>query len=132
MRIAGVEVEAVEVNHTIDTCAFLVRGPKGTVAYSGDTGPTERLWQRLSSEPELRALLMEVSFPNERHALAKASGHHTPESLASDLAKLDGHRELPILLYHIKPVFEREVEKQLGALNGRNLEICRLGDQYLL
>lgn len=130
--IAGVEVEAVMVNHTIDTCAFIVRGSQGTVAYSGDTGPTDRFWQKLSKERDLKALLMEVSFPNEHHALAKASGHHTPETLGGDFAKLDGKKDLPILLYHIKPVFERDVEKQLIKLNGRNMELCRLGDQYIL
>ncbi len=130
--IAGVEVEAIAVSHTIDTCAFVVRTGQGAIAYSGDTGPTDRFWQRLSREPGLRALLMEVSFPNEHHALAKASGHHTPETLGTDFAKLDGHRELPILMYHIKPVFERDVEKQLIKVPGRNLELCRLGDQYIL
>ncbi|MGE0784100.1 MAG: MBL fold metallo-hydrolase [Sandaracinaceae bacterium] len=131
-RFDGVEVQAIRVSHTIDTSAFIVRGERGAIAYSGDTGPTDRLWELLSREPELRALLMEVSFPNEQHALAKASGHHTPETLKVDFDKLDGQRELPILMYHIKPVFERAVEKQLVAVNGRNMELCRLGDQYIL
>lgn len=130
--IAGVDVTAVMVNHTIDTCAFVVRTSSGALAYSGDTGPTDRFWEVLAETDDLRALLMEVSFPDEHHALAKASGHHTPETLEVDLGKLDGQRGLPILLYHIKPVFQREVERQLARIKGHNMDLCRLGEQYIL
>ncbi len=130
--ISGIDVRAVMVNHTIDTCAFVLETPQGAIAYSGDTGPTDRLWEVLGETENLRALLMEVSFPNEQHSLARASGHHTPETLAVDLAKLDGKHGLPVLLYHIKPVFEAAVEKQLTKVRGQNMELCRLGDQYIL
>jgi len=120
------------VSHTIDACAYVLRTPQGAIAYSGDTGPTDRLWEVVDRTQDLRALVMEVSFPNEQHRIAKASGHHTPETLARDLAKLDAKRDLPILLFHIKPVFEHEVEKQLASQRGLDIEICRLGDQYIL
>lgn len=128
----GYSVRAVMVNHTIDTCAFVVESARGAIAYSGDTGPTDRFWEVLARTEDLRALLMEVSFPDEHHVLAKASGHHTPETLDVDLAKLDGKRGLPVLLYHIKPVFEAVVEKQLTHIRGQNMEICRLGEQFIL
>ena len=131
-QLGDVEVRAVMVDHTIDTSAFVVRNHEGAIAYSGDTGPTDRFWEVLAQTEDLRALLMEVSFPDEHHKLAKVSGHHTPETLAKDLAKLDGQRGLPVLLYHIKPVFEGVVEKQLTKVRGQNMEICRLGDQFLL
>lgn len=131
-EIAGVRVRSVMVNHTIDTSAFVVETPTGAIAYSGDTGPTERLWEVLREQDELRALLMEVSFPDEHHQLAKVSGHHTPETLGLELGKLHDKRGLPILLYHIKPVFEAAVEKQLTRVRGYNMEICRLGEQYIL
>ncbi|MBX3274387.1 MAG: 3',5'-cyclic-nucleotide phosphodiesterase [Sandaracinaceae bacterium] len=128
----GYEARAVLVHHTIDTCAFVVDTPAGAIAYSGDTGPTDRFWEVLSGAADLRALLMEVSFPDEHHALAKASGHHTPETLAVDLDKLHDQNGVPTLLYHIKPVFEAAVEKQLARIRGRNMEICRLGEQFIL
>lgn len=131
-ELSGVTVRAVMVNHTIDTCAFVVRAKDGVLAYSGDTGPTDRFWEVLAKENDLKALLMEVSFPDEHHHLARVSGHHIPETLSVDLDKLDGKRGLPILLYHIKPVFEAAVEKQLSKIRGQNMEICRLGDTYIL
>jgi cAMP phosphodiesterase len=130
--IAGYEVCAIAVSHTIDTCGFTIRGRGGVLAYSGDTGPTNRLWEVLNETPDLKALLMEVSFPTSEHRLAHASGHHTPETLIADLRKLELRKELPTLLYHIKPSFQAAVERECARLKGVNLTVCALGDQFLL
>lgn len=129
-EVAGLKVMPILVTHTIETAGFIVEGPKGSIAYSGDTGPTERFWEVLNARDDLRALLMEVSFPNEQADLARVSGHHTPSTLKDELKKLTNHQELPILLYHIKPVFQAKVEKQLAKIKGRNLTIMQLEDQY--
>lgn len=130
-ELSGMQVTPVLVDHTIDASGFVVRTSSGSIGYSGDTGPTTRFWEKLNETEDLRALLMEISFPDEHHWLAKASGHHTPETLQRELTKLHDHRELPILLYHIKPVFEQRVEKELTRIRERNLDICRLGDQFV-
>jgi len=131
-EVAGFGVRAIAVSHTIDTSAFIVDKNGVAVAYSGDTGPTDRLWEVLNGRKDLRALLMEVSFPNEQQRIATLSGHHTPQTLRTDLAKYARPKELPTLLYHIKPAFQREVERQCAKLKGVNLDVLRLGDQLLL
>jgi 3',5'-cyclic-nucleotide phosphodiesterase len=132
--VAGFRVKAIGVSHTIETCAFTVTNKGGTLGYSGDTGPTDRLWEVLSETPDLKALLMEVSFPNAEAKLAHVSGHHTPATLAKDLAKLAPGiaKELPVLLYHIKPSFQAVVERECAKLRGLNLTVCALGDDFLL
>jgi 3',5'-cyclic-nucleotide phosphodiesterase len=76
---------------------------------------------------------MEVAFPNERAKLATVSGHHTPDSLAKELKKLGvKKRDLPVLLFHIKPVFQRVVEKELARIKARNNTILQLDDEYVL
>jgi 3',5'-cyclic-nucleotide phosphodiesterase len=130
--LSGMRVTPVMVHHTIDAAGFLIETSTGAIAYSGDTGPTTRFWEHLNAQPDLRALLMEVSFPDEHHRLARLSGHHTPQTLEAELRKLRDHRSLPILLYHIKPVFEARVEKELTQIRDRNLDICRLGDHFVL
>jgi cAMP phosphodiesterase len=132
VTIAGYEVRAIQVSHTIDCCAFVVRGADGSLAYSGDTGPTERLWEVLNETQDLKALLMEVSFPNHLGQLARVSGHHTPETLGREMKKLERSKELPVLLYHIKPSFQREVERECARLTRLNLSVCALGDQFIL
>jgi 3',5'-cyclic-nucleotide phosphodiesterase len=131
-EVAGLLVRPITVSHTIDSAAFIVSNAEGSIAYSGDTGPTERLWEVLNDTPNLKSLIMEVSFPNDQDRLAQVSGHHTPATLAEELKKLVGHDDLPILLFHIKPVFQAKVEKQLARLKGRNLTILQLEDQFLL
>jgi 3',5'-cyclic-nucleotide phosphodiesterase len=130
--LAGKTVQAVLVDHTIEAASFVIEGAGGSLAYSGDTGPTERMWQVLNQQADLRALLMEVSFPNREQGLASVSGHHTPQTLAKDLAKYRAPADLPTLLYHIKPVFQSEVERECAALQGLNLEVCQIGDQFVL
>jgi 3',5'-cyclic-nucleotide phosphodiesterase len=132
VTIAGYGVRAIAVTHTIDTCAFVVDKDGASIAYSGDTGPTERLWEVLDEVPDLRALLMEVSFPDEEQRVATVSGHHTPQTLAADLKKLADPRRVPTLLYHIKPAFQSQVEKQCAKLKGVDLTVLGLGDQLLL
>jgi cAMP phosphodiesterase len=132
VSIVGYQVCAIPVSHTIECCAFTVRGPDGSIAYSGDTGPTERLWEVLNETKDLKALLMEVSFPNHLGRLARLSGHHTPETLGRELRKLTRRKDLPILLYHIKPTFESTVERECARLTRLNLTICSLGDQFLI
>lgn len=132
VEIAGVGVRAVLVSHTIEAAAFVIEGPGGAIAYSGDTGPTERLWEVLNALPDLKALLMEVSFPNHEQGLATSSGHHTPQTLALELRKYRAPEDLPTLLYHIKPVFQAVVERECAALKGLSLEVLQLGDHFVL
>ena len=131
-NIAGYEVMAIPVSHTIDSSGFVVRGSDATLGYSGDTGPTDALWDALRAEANLKALLMEVSFPNREQKLASDSGHHTPRTLLRDLKKYGKPQDLPTLLYHIKPVFQGEVEQECARLKGVNLTVTALGDQFVL
>jgi cAMP phosphodiesterase len=130
--VAGKRVRPVSVDHTIESSGFVVSDDEGSIAYSGDTGPTDRLWEVLNEVEDLRALLMEVSFPNREHGLATVSGHHTPKTMAADLKKYRRAQDLATLLYHIKPVFQVEVERECARLKGLNLEVLELGDEYVL
>ncbi|WP_437784719.1 MBL fold metallo-hydrolase [Sorangium sp. So ce1097] len=130
--VAGRLVRAVHVTHTIDASAFVIEGSGGAIAYSGDTGPTDRLWEVLNQQQNLRALLMEVSFPDREQRLATVSGHHTPQTLAVELQKYRAPKDLPTMLYHIKPVFQNEVERECAALKGLNLEVLQLMDHFVL
>ena len=117
-KIAGYTVRSILVSHTNETCAFVIEKNGQAIAYSGDTGPTDRLWEVLNDTPNLRAMLMEVSFPSHMHKLAKVSGHYTPETLDKELKKYMNSKDLPVLLYHIKPVFQSSVEKECAKIKG--------------
>ena len=132
-QVCGYEVRPVPVDHTVEAAAFVVSDGHSSIAYSGDTGPTEKLWEVLREERDLKALVMEVAFPNEQQRVADLSRHHTPATLAKELHKLGArNRDLPVLLFHIKPVFQRAVEKELAKIRARNNSILQIGDEYVL
>ncbi len=128
--IAGRTVKAIPVSHTIDCSGFVIESGGDAIAYSGDTGPTERFWQVLSATSNLKAMLIEVSFPDREDWLAKVSGHYTPASLAADLKKFSRAESTPTLLYHIKPFYQREVELECARLGGLSLEVPNLEDLF--
>lgn len=130
LEIAGYKVRAIPVTHSIDAAGFVVSGPRHSIAYSGDTGPTDRLWQVLAETPNLKALLLEVSFPNREQGLATLSGHHTPKTAALDLKKLERPADLPTIFYHMKPVFQRELERECARLKGLSIEVAQLGQKF--
>jgi len=130
--IGGFNVRAVLVDHTIESAGFVIERHGVSIAYSGDTGPTERFWEVLNATANLQALLMEVSFPDREQQLATVSGHHTPKTLDAELRKYKAAADLPTLLYHIKPVFQSEVEKECAALKNLNLQVLQLRDQFVL
>ncbi len=132
VELAGCRVRAVLVDHTIESAGFVIESDDGSIAYSGDTGPTNRMWEVLNEQKDLRACLLEVSFPNREQKLATVSGHHTPRTLAADLKKYRAPKDLPTMLYHIKPVFQAEVERECAALRGLNLQVLRLQDHFVL
>ncbi|WP_394849927.1 3',5'-cyclic-nucleotide phosphodiesterase [Pendulispora brunnea] len=131
-KVAGLTVRAILVSHTIDCSAFVIEYPGGALAYSGDTGPTTRFWEVLNELDGLRALLMEVSFPNAQQKLATISGHHTPQTLGPELAKYKNPKDLATLLYHMKPTFQGEVERECAKLKGLNLTVLNLGEHFIL
>lgn len=131
-QLLDYSITPVEVHHTVDAAGYIIDDGKAALGFSGDTGPTDELWTHLNATKNLEALLMEVSFPNGQQGLATVSGHHTPQTLLADLQKYDAPGELATLLYHIKPPFQAEVERECAKLDGVNLTVVELDDQFIL
>lgn len=132
-EVAGISVTPVRVNHTIDTVGFILEDEASTLAYSGDTGPTKLLWELVNARKRLDALLLEVSFPDQFDWLARQSGHLTPATVRTELEKLAPEKaEVPVYAYHLKPVFQRETERELARIARRDLTILKLDDELRL
>lgn len=129
-RINGLSVLAVPVSHNVPTTGFIVDDGRGALAYSSDTGPTDRFWQVVNRTPRLRSVITETSFPNDEQALADVAGHLTPRSLARELDKIE--RDVPIYLYGAKPRFIDVVKREVRALNRRNVRFLVQGRTYEL
>lgn len=125
-QIGRYTVQSIPVSHPVESCGFVLSDGKMSLAMSGDTGPTDRLWKVLNQVKNLKALLVETSFPNALQKLADLSGHLTPATVRSELAKF--HRNgAEVLIYHLKPAFVSQLKRELAELP---VEVLELGDTF--
>ncbi|MCB1051951.1 MAG: 3',5'-cyclic-nucleotide phosphodiesterase [Acidobacteria bacterium] len=116
VHIGSLRVTPIPVNHLVPCTGFLVECQEQGSAfiYTADTAQTDRVWEIANATDNLKCVIVDCSFPNHLEDLAVASGHMTPQMLARDLKKLE--RKIPILVYHLKPSFERQMAEELDAL----------------
>jgi len=120
------EFTAVDVAHSVPAQGYTIHEAGKGFAVSGDTGTNRTLWPMLNSLPELRALVIEVSFPNAQENLARESGHYTPITMARDIAQL--RHEPDIWLTAMKPGEEDVILHQVKeALPRRRVEMLSRG-----
>jgi ribonuclease BN (tRNA processing enzyme) len=108
----GLRLTPIPVRHTVPTHGFFVDDGSSVVLFTSDTGPTEAIWRVANATPRLRAVIVEVSFPNRMQAVADVSCHLTPQTLCTELEKLK--RPVPVYLYHLKPGYLDELREELA------------------
>jgi ribonuclease BN (tRNA processing enzyme) len=128
VAVDGLRVTPVPVDHAVPALGFLVEEPGSGVIFSGDTGPTEHLWQVANAAPDLKAVFLEASFPDRLSELATVARHLTPARFAAEVHKL--RRPARIVAVHLKPQFYAELVSELTALGLPQLEIGRPGKTY--
>jgi cAMP phosphodiesterase len=129
-RVGELWVTPVPVEHTVATTGFIIHDGETGFVFSGDTGPTQRIWQVAREMRGLRALIVETAFPNRLTSLAQASGHLTPEMLQREIDKMPV--DLPIWIYHIKPQLYQETAEELAKIDPTRIHILEQGKTYTL
>ncbi len=129
-RVGKYRLAPVKVPHPVESVGYVLSDGRASVLFSGDTGPTTRLWQRANAEKRLKALFVELSFPSRLQGLADVSGHLTPRTLAAELDKIERDGP-PVLLYHLKPAFMAELEQELKELRLDNVRILERGEEFV-
>jgi len=130
-EVAGLRVELVRSNHPVPTFAMFITEGESTLLYTADTGPTERIWERARDYPTLKAVILETSFPNAMQELSLLSGHLSPCHLPAELKKLR-RDDLPIYLYHFKPAFEEQLNREVDALGDARIAPAIQGETITL
>jgi ribonuclease BN (tRNA processing enzyme) len=120
-------VTTVRVHHTVPSVAFFIENDKKTLLHVGDTGPTEKVWSLARDNMNLRAVVIETSFPDRLQEVADASYHLTPQALLREMDKL-GRPSVPILISHLKPEYRKEIIARLKKIKGYHLRILKDGD----
>jgi cAMP phosphodiesterase len=118
----GLSIRAEKVDHNIVAVGYIIRCEHGHIVYTGDTGPTEHIWNVCNSLKNLLALFIECSFPNEQQELASLSGHLTPQTMVQELTKLQ-ERDCPVFVFHMKPQYLKTIEAEIKALGDERITI---------
>ncbi len=124
--IAHRDFHAVDVSHSVPSLGYTVQNSGGVFAVSGDTKTNETLWPALNACDDLRALVIEVSFPDELEELATEAGHYTPRTMCADLERLQHEPE--IWLTGMKPGQEERILRQVvKAAPNKNIRMLARG-----
>ena len=127
--IAHLKIKAIEVNHKVPSVGFIFSDEKTKLAMSGDTAEMDGFWESLNEEKRLDAILIECAFPDELNDLAQSSHHLTPKKLQKELSKLN-HKNCPVYVINLKPMYREKIISELNALKIKNLQILEVGRVY--
>ena len=125
------EITPIEVNHTVPAVGYIIKDANAACLFSGDTYQTEEIWAVAATIPNLKAVFIETSFPDEMSELAAASKHLTPALLAQEYKKI-GHPDIPLYVFHIKPTFRNQILAQLNDLCIPTLRVLEEGQEITL
>ncbi|MCX8060422.1 MAG: MBL fold metallo-hydrolase [Aquificaceae bacterium] len=115
-HIDGYRLIPVESRHTVPTVSLIVKREGRGIVYTSDTYRNPELWKMIQEDPEIKLVLVDVSFPSYMSMVAQASLHHTPQSLREDI-KIISRKDLRVYVVHIKPSHEKEVLEELRKLD---------------
>jgi len=120
----GYRITACKVNHSVPAAGYIIEDKKGgRLLYTGDTGPTNSIWEEAAST-KIHCAIIEVSFPNRMEAMALTTGHLTPGLLKKEIKKM---REIPerIMITHPKPQHLKTIVSEIKKLGIPNIKILK-------
>jgi ribonuclease BN (tRNA processing enzyme) len=128
VEVDGLRVTAVPLDHVVPTVGFLIADAGGTIGWVSDTGPTDEIWRRCNEDERLRAVFLELAFPNTMAELAAVSRHLTTALFAREVAKLK--RPVRVYAVHVKARYREQVVAELAELGLPDVEPARFGVAY--
>ncbi|MFQ5518551.1 MAG: MBL fold metallo-hydrolase [Mariprofundus sp.] len=131
-ELDGVRVTPIKVNHPVPCTGFLLDQDGKQMIYTADMGNSDRIWEIANAQPNLKAIIMDCSFPNAYQHLADISGHLTPAGMMRDLQKFEQLGRVPVYLYHMKPESLNIMAAEVEALDVPHLRMLTQVDELLL
>ena len=120
-RAGAMTLVPLPVDHLVPAFGYFVSKPGRAVLFSGDTMPTEKIWERARRSADLKAIFLEVSFSDAQAAVARASCHLTPRLLPGEIEKAPPR--VPVYLYHMKPPSLARIRREVAALKEPRLRL---------
>ncbi len=127
IEVEALKVTAIRVNHIVPSIGFIIEDDHAAIVFSGDTWMTDKIWKAASQARQLKGALVEASFPDQLSELARISGHLTPKLALQEFVKLT-QPDIPLYLYHMKPPYLGEIQKQIKALKNKQIRLLHDGE----
>ena len=127
--VYGVAVTPFPMEHAVECHGHLLQGPDSAVAVCSDTASVSGLVSILPEVRNLKAVILEASFPRRLSRIAELSKHLSTSTFAAEAARIPP--EIPILVSHLKPDCVDEIAGEIRALGMKNVELLQQGRQYV-
>jgi ribonuclease BN (tRNA processing enzyme) len=110
-RLGDRRIRSIPVKHVVPAVGYLLSGPGGSIAFSGDTTVTDEFWRVLNACDDLRHVIVECSFLDEEIELARVSAHLCSSLLAAELQKLRPGPQIHVT--HLMPGHEEAAMREI-------------------
>ena len=101
ITLGGRRITVLPANHTVPAVGYQLDSGKGSLVFTGDTGPNDALWEVVNRIENLKFLIIETAFSDKDRRLAELALHLCPALLGVELAKLE--RPAEVYITHLKP-----------------------------
>ncbi len=125
VRASGLTVTAADVNHVVPTVGYLIDDGASAFAFVTDTAPTDAVWQLANDCPRLKAVFLEVTFPEDQGWLAGVAKHLTPKLFAGEVRKL--RRSVPVYAIHLKARCRDQLLSEVADLHLPDVRVLEPG-----
>jgi ribonuclease BN (tRNA processing enzyme) len=125
VRAGGLTVTAAQVNHVVPTVGYLVDDGTSAFAFVTDTAPTDDIWALANACPRLKAVFLEVTFPESLAWLAEVARHLTPRLFAGEVRKI--RPGVPVYAIHLKARSRERLLAEVAELQLPQVQILEPG-----
>lgn len=120
----GRKITPLPANHVVPAIGYQLDSGRSSLVFTGDTTTNDALWTAVNKIENLKYLIIESAFCNQKRDIAIRSKHLCPSLLAEELEKLEQAAE--IFITHLKPseadVTMREIQQCIGRYSPHRLE----------
>jgi len=128
VQVDEFRVTAFDVNHTIPTLGFVIEDEQSAIAIVADTARCDAVWEFLAEFEKLRAVFLEISFPNSMQWLADVAKHLTPNDFLQETRQLPQH--VAWFITHMKLEHAAQIEQEVAQLQMDNCQFAMGGMNY--
>lgn len=130
ITIGKIQFRIYPVNHPVPAIGFIVKeNQKKSIVITGDTGPTQLLWDEANKEKHLQAIFTEIAFPNRLEKIAEAAGHFSPKMFQEEIKKVTASAQY--MIYHLKPEYLAELKKEIKKMDVKGLKFIKAKQTYV-